>query len=173
MKKICLAFFLFAVSCSAAFGCTCVSLDGAGQTLPDQVSSAVKDADAVFLGNVDRFDFISGFPSEIMEKRRESIPGLTWETKTVVFDVDLWWKGPLDAETFIATSETRNSDGTRSSSSCDYAFEEGKTYLVFARKSGEFLRNIACGMTRNEENMKEVLPLLGEGKKPLKRKPQG
>ena len=105
-------------------------------SLADKVKWAVKDADAIFLGNVERFDFIDGVPNEFLEKRRETMPELKWETKTAVFKVDSWWKGPLDARAFVVTDTTRNSDGSSSDSSCNYGFEEGKSYLVFVWEQG-------------------------------------
>lgn len=147
-----------------SFACTCIDLDGF--TLEQKVQDAVKHTDAVFFGKVARFDFIDGVPNEFLQERLSNVPGLTWQTKTVVFDVDRFWKGVDDLNVSIVTETTRNSDGTGSSSSCEYPFEEGKTYLVFARKDGPYIRNNACSFTRRDDQTTEILPLLGEGKKP-------
>jgi hypothetical protein len=169
MKKWLLgAVLILSINVSASLACVCVSLD---VPLADELKSAFKNADSIFLGKVKRFDFIKGVPNEYLESRRETVPGLTWETKTAVFDVDSYWKGTDDPEISIVMDTTRNSDGSGSSSSCEYSFEEGKTYLVFARKQGEFLRNIACSFTRRDDQIEEIMPLLGEGKRPVKPKP--
>ncbi|HEY2867008.1 MAG TPA: hypothetical protein VGJ02_07945, partial [Pyrinomonadaceae bacterium] len=88
-------------------------------------------------------------------------------TKTTVFAVDRYWKGIDDGEISIVSDETRNSDGTRSSSD-EYYFEKGKTYLVFARMVKGFLKTSECSFTRRDDQIEEILPLLGEGKKPPK-----
>jgi hypothetical protein len=170
MKKLALGLLILSLHVSAGFACVCVDMPDI--TLTDKLKWAVKDADAIFLGSVDRFDFLQGVPNEYLEDERKTNPGLTWETKTAVFKVDSWWKGPLNAEASIATDMTRNSDGTSSASSCDYGFEKGKTYLVFARKHGGYMKNIACSFTRRQDQIKEILPLLGESKNPIKPDPQ-
>jgi hypothetical protein len=165
MKKYFLGTMLMlAASAVAALGCGCG--DSPTTTLADKLKWALEKADAVFIGKAARFDFIRGVPNEFMQSRLAEIPGLTWETKTVVFEVDRSWKGIDQSDVSIVTETTRNSDGTGSTTSCEYPFEEGKTYLVFARKDGEYLRNIACSFTRRDDQTEEILPLLGEAKKP-------
>jgi|GEM_PF-3160737 len=137
-------------------------------SLANKLASAVKKADAVFIGKVERFDFINDVPNEFLETRRESIPGLTWETKTAVFSVDRYWKGVDDPEISLVTDETRNSDGTGSASGDDYHFEEGKTYLVFAWKINGYLKTSDCSFTRRDDQIEGILPLLGEGNQPPK-----
>lgn len=137
-------------------------------TLSHKLDSAVKNADAVFIGKVERFDFLKNVPNEFLESLRATTPNLTWETKTAVFRVDRYWKGIDEAEISIVTDVTRNSDGTASNSSDDYKFEEGKTYLVFAWKFKGFLKTSDCSFTRRDDQIDEILSLLGEGKKPTK-----
>jgi hypothetical protein len=165
MKTSALVLIILGLNVSAGFACVCVDMPDI--TLADKLNWAIKNADTVFIGNVRRFDFLAGVPNEYLEERRKTNPGLTWETKTGVFKVDAWWKGPVDAEAYVVTDSTRGSDGTGSESSCDYGFEKGKTYLVFARKYGEYLKNIACSFSRRDDQIKDILPLLGEGKKPI------
>lgn len=164
---------LLVISCYVytSFACTCV--DFPDFTLEQKVQDALKHADAVFIGKASRFDYINGVPNDFLQMRLASVPGLTWETKTVVFDVDQFWKGLDGRDVSIVTDTTRNSDGTSSTSSCEYPFEEGKTYLVFARIDGPYLRNNACSFTRRDDQTKEILPLLGDGKKPKTNTPAG
>jgi len=168
IKSVAVLALLVGVCVSTAFGCGCAGLDP--NRLAEQLELAVKDADVVFLGDLEKLDYISGIPNKFLEKERETTPGLTWETKTAVFKVDRWWKGPVDLQTLIIMDATRNSDGTRSGSDCDPSFEKGKTYLVFAWKRAGYLRSSACAFNQERENplFERVLPLLGEGKKPVK-----
>jgi hypothetical protein len=163
-----LLILLLGIAVSSSLANTCISLD---ETLSDKFGKEFKNADAVFIGKVERFDFIKGVPNEFLEKRREIIPGLTWKTKATVFSVDRNWKGIDDAEISIVSDETRNSDGTQSSSDSDYPFEEGKTYLVFAWKFKGYLKSSECSFTRRDDQIDEILPLLGEGKIPVKPNP--
>jgi len=143
---------------------TCVSL---GDGLSEEFAREFKSADAIFLGKVERFDFIKDVPNEFLEKRREVIPDLSWETKVFVFNVESYWKGDSDPQISILNGKTRNSDGTGSGPSSDeYPFEVGKTYLVFARKIKGYLMASDCSFTRRNDQIDEILPLLGEGKKP-------
>jgi hypothetical protein len=155
---------------SSGLANTCISFD---ETLSEEFGREFKNADAIFLGKVERFDFIKGVPNEFLEKRREVIPGLTWETKFEVFSVDIYWKGISDPEVSILNGLTRNSDGTGSGPSSDeYPFEEGKTYLVFAQRTKGYLMASDCSFTRRDDQIDEILPLLGQGKKPTKPKPE-
>jgi hypothetical protein len=167
-RAILLSLMVLGVAVSTDFG-TCIKLD---VPFAERLVSEVKETDAIFLGNVERIDFIKDVPNEFLEKRREIVPGLTWETKTTVFRVDRFWKGIDDDEISIISDETRNSDGTRSGPSSDeYDFEKGKTYLVFARNIDGFLRSSECSFTRRDDQIEEILPLLGEGKTPPKPEP--
>jgi len=163
----CIIFLVLAlginVTSSLAIAC-----GDSGAPLSEKLAGAVKTADSIFIGKVERFDFIKGVPNEFLESLREATPSLTWETKTAVFSVDRYWKGTDDAEISIVTDVTRNSDGTASNSSDDYKFEVGKTYLVFARKFKGYLKTSGCSFTRRDDQIDEILPLLGEGKIPVK-----
>lgn len=169
MKKLAFSLSLIlAINASVAMACTCVDLSYV--EFADKVRWAVNNSDAVFLGTVDRFEWVKGVPNQYLEEQRKKDPGLTWDTRTAVFSVDRWWKGPVDAETLIYTEQTQNSDGTGSDSSCNYGFEQGKIYLVFAHRVDGYLKNSACSFTSSEEQAKETLKILGEGRKPNKPK---
>lgn len=168
MRKLLISLvFVLGVSVPAVVACGCPDMPGI--SFADKIKGAVKNADAVFLGKVDRFEWVVGVPNVLIEMERENIPGLTWESKTVVFKPDRLWKGSADPDIVVATDSARRSDGISTVSSCDYQFEEGKTYLVFAHQEGWYLKTGACSLTRREDQIKEILPVLGPGKKPVKR----
>lgn len=91
---------------------------------------------------------------------------MDFETQVVKFEVDGWWKTELPLIIYLATNATKNSDGTQSNSSCDYGFEIGKIYMVYASGKGRETRNIACSRTAPLNRAQDDLNLLGPGKKP-------
>jgi hypothetical protein len=51
----------------------------------------------------------------------------------VTFEVGKVWKGELPARFTMSTGKIKMANNSVKSSSCDYDFENGKSYLVFAR----------------------------------------
>lgn len=125
----------------------------------------------VFTGKVIGFEYRKGIHNEFMESRKkDSGKHIDYETLIVEFQVERWWKGEATSEIFLVTGNTRNSDGTGSSSGCDYSFKEGESYLVYAYGKEDELRTSSCARTKLLTNAEEDLRILGEGKEPVEKK---
>ena len=149
---------------ATAFGCSCVTI---GESLNNQVANAYNQASVVFTGKVVALEYQKGISVENHDaflKSRGQQPD--YETQVVKFEIDSWWKTELPPIFFLATDETKSPDGTGSGSSCDYGFEIGKTYIVYAAGRGRETRNNACSRTGPLNRAQEDLNLLGPGKKP-------
>ncbi|MGB7068567.1 MAG: hypothetical protein WBD22_03675 [Pyrinomonadaceae bacterium] len=133
----------------------------------DSVKYATEHSTAVFAGKVIGFEYRKGIPTE--SRRKVEGRQIEYETLVVKFRVERWWKDE-GSEVFLITSYTKNSDGTTTISSCDYEFNEGDTYLVYAYgKKGE-LRTSFCTRTKLLKKADEDLRILGEGKGPVESK---
>lgn len=76
----------------------------------------------------------------------EVVGGHTFEVK---FKVDKVWKGNLGDEVVMPTGAIKGEDGMYSVSSCDYPFQRGEKYLVFAYgDSAEKMQARACTRTK-------------------------
>ena len=67
----------------------------------------------------------------------------------ITFTVDAVWKGDIPRRFVMSSGATANADGTTTISSCDFPFEEGKSYVVFAdgAASRDALRAGQCTFT--------------------------
>ena len=105
-----LAFTLFLIPPDAAFACPCEN------AVPVDYQQEIAKADFIFAGKATQE--IDGGSMSPTKKRR-------WR-----FEVAQVWKGPTDPVAFVyAHSET----GERSD--CDFLFEIGKVYVVFANSN--------------------------------------
>ena len=165
LKTLFLATILSTVLCvSSTLACGCTEI---GQPLADKLEWALKNSAGVFYGKVDRFVWLTGVPTPFVVDDMKFDPA-TAKTKTAVFTVERWWKGDsFDPEALVVTDEFKYGDGYGGGTSCDYGFEQGKTYLVFATKRGKYLTTHSCDLTRQENQSKEIRDLLGEGKPPV------
>jgi hypothetical protein len=159
---------LLLASIGSALACGCGS--SSSQTIDDLVGSAMITSAVVFEGKVMKFEYRKGVPIDYLEN--DSLRnGSGYETMLVRFKVDRWWKGDLTEEFLLATQQARHSDGTGSTTSCEFNFKEDETYLVFA-----FWDNIAgmsrtgsCSLTRAKGPMsEEIVKILGIGTLPAK-----
>ncbi len=90
----------------------------------------------------------------------ESIEADAARMKVVRFKVERWWKGGETEEVILYTSEILHPDGTGSGQGCEYYFEVGKMYLVYASDAEKKLRTNACSRTKGAEYAwKEVIEL--------------
>lgn len=141
MKKFTLAasaFLLFFLS-DAAFGC-CVDLpDQTPESIRIERQSAFDEATAVFTGEVIKLD---DFKAE--------------------FRIDKIWKGDFARHIIMLTGTKHNGDGTRTSSSCDYSYESGKKYLIFAYGKSDELQTGCCSRSRTMANAAEEIKGLEE-----------
>ena len=150
------------------FACGCGG--SSDVSFSDAVNTAVNGSAMVLAGKVVGFEYRKGIPNEYMQSRRDELgKDLTWETKVIKFQVSQWWKGEPAIEVFLATDETKNSDGTGSTSSCNYYFKKGETYLVYAYRTGNELGTGACSRTSLLSKTQD-LQILGEGKEPVEKK---
>ena len=127
MKKlaICFALLLLSLSANEALGCICVlepNLTPEKDTANRLV--AFEKATAIFTGEVVSLDLL-----------------------TVKFKVDKIWKGEEAKEVTMLTGTRDNGDGTFTSSSCDYHFEKGAKYLIYAYGPVGKLQTHFCSRT--------------------------
>ena len=168
-QKLVISFVIcLLLSATKVFACGCPG--SPDESLNDAVKYATEQSTVIFAGKVIGFEYRKGIPNEYMESLKKYLgKDFEYETKVVKFQVERWWKGEATTEVFLATDETKNSDGTGSGSSCDYHFKEGETYLVYANGKGNELRTHACARTRLLSKT-EDLKILGEGKEPVEKK---
>jgi hypothetical protein len=119
------ALLLLSLSASEAFGCVC---ELEPNTTPEKIGaarlSAFEKATVVFSGEVVAKDLI-----------------------TVKFKVDKIWKGEESKEITMLTGTKDNGDGTITPSTCDYWFEKGKQYLIYAYGPVAELKTHKCSRT--------------------------
>lgn len=132
MRRLIVTAFAVLALCLAAagsaLGCVCV-LSPKALTPEEARAALVRDfneAFAVFTGEV--------------------VGGDTFKVK---FKVDKVWKGNLGDEVVMPTGAIKLDDGMYSISSCDYTFERGVSYLIFAYgDSAEKMQARACTRTK-------------------------
>ncbi len=169
-QKIVISFVIcLLLSATKVFACGCPS--SSSESVSDKVKYAIKQSTMIFAGKVVGFEYRKGIPNQYMESRKkDSGKNIEYETLIVKFQVERWWKGEATTEVFLVTDKTKNSDGTGSGSSCDYHFEEGESYLVYAYGKENELRTNSCSRTQLLNRAGENLKILGEGKEPSEKK---
>lgn len=165
MRKIITGFFFIfcsTVGITSAFGCVCVPVGG--------VKEELKEAGAVFSGKLIAKEFRKSTNDTL-----EAFSGLTDEQRSKAeilvykFQVENWWKGKSTKEVVLFTGQIKLAHGEVGVSSCDFPFELGKRYLVYAFKVEYDLSTNACTRTKKLEKAGEDLKVLGKGWKPKKR----
>ena len=88
----------------------------------------------------------------------------------VKFKVERVWKGAVTPEVNLLLQRASDPDVF---SSCEIGFQKGKSYLIYALKSGEgaTLTTHKCTRTREVAGAKEDFAVLGEGRAPKLAKP--
>jgi hypothetical protein len=160
MKKIIAGFlFCFFASATSVLGCVCVPTEG--------VKKELQGAAAVFSGKFIGIEYRKGAGSDVItsqpstgEKKSEN------EIVVLKFQVENWWKGKSTRQVLVFTDRTRNSDGSETISDCDFPFQVGKRYLVYAFSEENHLKTNLCTRTKLLEKAQEDLKLLGKGHKP-------
>ena len=158
----------------SGFACGCVVIPG--QILEDHVGKSVNLATVVFEGKVVGFEYRKGIFNEYVSGLRDAFgKPRKYETMLVRFKVDRWWKGGLAPEVMLATGETRNSDGSGTTTTCEFNFAKDETYLVFAvpDKPGALPRTSNCSLTgaSKDDGVEKIIQVLGESTAP--KKPRG
>lgn len=119
------ALLILPLTAGEAFGCVCV-LD------PDPTPAKIRAA------RLDAFEKATAvFSGEVVSLDR----------LTVRFRADKIWKGGEAGEIVMLTGTRENSDGTVTSSSCDYGFKKGERYLVYAYGPRGELKTHSCSRT--------------------------
>jgi hypothetical protein len=98
--------------------------------------------------------------------REETSPGEFSERVVIRIAVDRVWKGDMDSDATIYTSEVLSPNGTKSFNAEDFPFKEKERYLVYAFGKPERLRTNQCSRTRKMAEADEDLKELGNGKPP-------
>ena len=124
----------------AAYGCRCIfQPNPTSDEIRAARQKAFDSAAAVFTGEVIELDLFK-----------------------VKFKVDKIWKGDALDEIVMLTGAKDNGDGTHSSSSCDYGFESGGKYLIYAYGEPHELKTHACSGSRPVANAGEEIQGLDE-----------
>ncbi len=82
------------------------------------------------------------------EATREPEDSSGAEVLVVKIKVEQRWKGSDAEEMILYTSQIRYDDGSGGGSGCDYSFESGKQYLIYAFGPEDKLKTHACARTR-------------------------
>ena len=143
MKKILLSFIVAAfvlLSAEQASACVCVLLENpTSEEVKARFTHELKEASVVFSGEVTHLDKFK-----------------------VKFKVEKVWKGDTAEEITMLTGTKDNDDGTITISSCDYRFELGEKYVVYARGSGEKLRTYQCTGTGRMKDSEQRIKFIEE-----------
>ena len=79
------------------------------------------------------------------------------DTFKVKFRVEKIWKGEAADEITMLTGAIDNGDGTATTSSCDYDFNKGEKYLVYAYGAADELKTRVCSRTRTLEDAEKAM----------------
>lgn len=111
--------------------------------IPTDAIEGMAHADAVFTG-------------EVKEIKKSKINRDAYDA--VLIQVDEIWKGINESQVIVYTGWT----------SCQFEFEKGEQYLLYAYKNEDRYHVINCGRSTTTANGVEDIKLLGSGEKPSK-----
>lgn len=144
---------------TSVFACRCIATS---------TEDTIKNSSIVLSGKIIGFEYRKGIPNQFMDKQAKLTGNsVDYETLVVKVRVEQTWKSDTPREIFLLTSETRNADGTFSSSTCDFHFLKDKTYLIFASGKENEYQTSKCSGTQELDQAEKDLKILGEGKKPI------
>lgn len=151
MKKIFLTvtIILLPLFYSNAFGCNCPTIGGTSEQIKASRFKDFEKAAAIFTGEV-----------------------IELEGNKVKFKVEKIWKGEVVDEIVIVI-RLKKDDGRYVRTSCDYYYELGEKYLVYAYGTAEELTTYQCSRTtrfKNTELVEQEIKGLNEIKSPEIRK---
>ena len=163
MKKAQLVFFLVIsgfVFVPSVLGCMCKP--------PGNPAKEMKGSAAVFSGKLIGTEYRKGVTLFLSIAQPETKNGETAQTDVLVlkFQIDRWWKGRETREVVLFTDQTKNPDGSQTITDCDFPFEVGKQYLVYAFRDEGKLKTNLCTRTKLLEKAGEDLKILGKGRRP-------
>lgn len=163
-KVLSTVFICLLLGASEVLACSCGILSA---------ENSFEKSSFVFSAKVVGFEYRKGIPNPMMDSYERSFnKKIDYETLVVKFQVKSYWKGAMPSETILLTDATKNSDGTSTSSSCDYRFKKDETYLVYASGNLDELRTNFCMRTRPIKEAEDDLRTLGEGQLPIEEKPK-
>jgi len=120
-----LIFFALLLNANGVMACSCLrSSINTEENFRREAATSLREADAVFSGEIVEMDNL-----------------------TLKFKVERLWKGEFKDGVSIVTGAIRSGDGFILSSMCDYKFELGKKYLVYANGSKDKLKASKCSWT--------------------------
>lgn len=135
------------VCAQSALGCVCTP-PVKGEAIEVTAERDFGRASAVVVAKVVGFEFRRGIASsELMLNDPLLVDPTKFETKMVTFEIERIWKGKASKMVF-ATEYLRTDTGDTIGSSCNFDFEVGSRYLVFATESRGVLRTRECSGTR-------------------------
>jgi hypothetical protein len=141
MKKFfCIFLILLVVSAINAFACVCALPE---KTVDDAAfeASAKKQFDSAFVV----------FTGEVSE----------WQQTELKFKLEKVWKGDIKNEYQMSTGTRKISEDLWESSSCDYTFQKGEKYLVFAYKTDKGdVQAYDCSLTQKLKNAERTIRFL-------------
>lgn len=158
-----LATGLFLLQTENIFACICL-LDS--KPPAQKVADYKKRADVVFSGEVIFTTYqkmTSAEISAVAASNPQFFAGKKdFEIKVVKFAVSEWWKGAARKKEIMLLTETfRASDGIETSNSCEFNFQDGQKYLIFAKgRSSKTLKTAKCSGTQSMETGNEFIPFL-------------
>lgn len=125
--------------------------------IPGTPKEELGKATAVFAGKVTGHKYV-----------KDDLSGQGVSGKRLAFEltVERVWKGKIEGEVLMYTSEVRQSNGETSGMSEDFNFEDGKRYLIYAVGTIGRLRTSACNRSRELEKAENDLKELGAGHEP-------
>lgn len=159
MKNIVLLSVILVLIVLAQVNVWACGCPGRVKDITKAVTQDFNQASMVFSGNVVASEWIPKI------EKNSSGQKIRAETLVLEFAVDSWWKGKIKNEVIWHTSHIRYPDlGIgESGSNCEYGFEVGKKYLVYADSLEGKLKAHVCGGTRRiedaEKDIKELQKL--------------
>ena len=156
--------FCFAVFASPAFGCLC-------EPEPKFVE-ALTQATAVFSGELVSAKYEKGFLDEFHQQTLAGFQEMdkNWRADAIEvfvfrFKVQNLWKGDVANEAILVNSQMRRDDGATIIGDCDYDFEVGEKYLIYANATNGVMRTSGCSRTNLLRKVKKDLKLLDRNTK--------
>ncbi|MCA1625248.1 MAG: hypothetical protein LC768_03235 [Acidobacteria bacterium] len=156
MKKIGLLSFVIALMLLAHINVWACGCQGRDEDITKAVILDFNKASIIFSGKIAAAEWIP-----IVEKNASG-KEIKAEALLLKFAVDSWWKGKTKDEVIWHTTDIRYPDSgeLKLGSNCEYGFELGKKYLVYAVDlKGKLIAGACSGTTRIENAEKDIKEL--------------
>ncbi|HEU0143849.1 MAG TPA: hypothetical protein VFQ47_03600 [Nitrososphaera sp.] len=139
-----------------ALGCACIRINN--------VDEEFAKAAVVFSGKAVSEEYASVVNEEPFFEPKEI------QVRVIRFEVEHWWKGGTTKQVILRTDFAKDAEGRTYNSTCNYHFQIGEQYLVYAFGSLEKLKTHSCSRTRKLERAENDLKELGPGSEPKEEK---